>query len=573
MSITKPAFDQATQRNMDKWLNGNYDAKTKEAVRTLIANDPQAAIDAFYTTLSFGTGGLRGIVGVGTNRMNSYTVMTATQGLANYLKREVKGTPSVLIGYDSRNESPDFAREAAQVLAGNGIQVYLYRHLRPTPLVSFGCRAKKCSAAIMITASHNPPYYNGYKVYWSDGGQVLPPHDQGIIDQVNAIEGLEDIRKASLDNRLIRWIDEEIDDQYLNVTDPLPLYPEQNKAHGPELKVVYSNLHGTGITMVPKILTRWGFTNVTYVESQMKPDGMFPTVKSANPEERAALQLGIDTLLECQGDFLIATDPDADRVGVAVRRGKEVQLLTGNQVAAICLEHICVGMEQQKRLPERSACVKSVVTTPLFRAIADDHRIACFDVLPGFKYISAKIHEWEQQRRGDHFLFGGEESYGYLYGTASRDKDAIISCALLCEVALQAKRQGKTLVDLLHDLYRKYGVFREELVSISYPETREGRERMRTAMESLRQKPFKMLNGADVTSVKDYLQDSVPADILAFTFADGRWLVVRPSGTEPKVKLYAGITAQPVGDSLLETIAACDQRLAALLAEMKLHLR
>lgn len=399
MVVAKPSFDPQTQHNIDQWLQGRYGEKTKQQVRALIRDDPQGAIDAFYTTLSFGTGGLRGIVGVGTNRMNPYTVMTATQGLANYLKQQVLGVPSVLIGYDSRLESPQFAHEAAQVLAANGINVYLYRHLRPTPLVSFGCRARHCSAAIMITASHNPPYYNGYKVYWSDGGQVLPPHDQGIIDEVNRIGSLEEIRTGPLTSSLIQWIDEEIDEEYLRVTDSLPLYAEQNHTKGAELKVVYSNLHGTGITMVPKILTRWGFTNVTFVKAQQEPDGAFPTVKSANPEERAALQLGIDTLLACNGDILMATDPDADRVGVAVRHGGDVQLLTGNQVAAICLEHICAGMEFQPRRPARPACVKTIVTTPLFRAIADHHDVACFDVLPGFKYISAKIHEWELEKR------------------------------------------------------------------------------------------------------------------------------------------------------------------------------
>lgn len=565
MVTTKQPFDTQVQRNIDQWLQGSYDEQTKQKVRALIHDDPQGAVDAFYTTLSFGTGGLRGIVGVGTNRMNKYTVMTATQGLANYLKQQGRRTISVLIGYDSRRESPEFAQDAAQVLAANGIKVYLYRHLRPTPLVSFGCRARHCSAAIMITASHNPPYYNGYKVYWSDGGQVLPPHDQGIIEEVNRIGGLEGIKTGPLDSALIQWIDEEIDQEYLQVTDPLPLYPSENKTHGHELKVVYSNLHGTGITMVPKILTRWGFTNVTFVKAQRDPDGAFPTVKSANPEERAALQLGIDALIACEGDLLMATDPDADRVGVAVRSGEEVQLLTGNQVAAICLEHVCAAMERQNRKPERPACVKTIVTTPLFKAIADQYGVTCFDVLPGFKYISAKIHEWEQKAHGNHFVFGGEESYGYLYGTASRDKDAVITCALLCEIALQAKRAGKTLVDLLHDLYRKYGIHREQLMSINYPETREGRERMRLAMVTLRKKPPKELDGAKVTALKDYLQEPTPSDILAFTFADGRWLIVRPSGTEPKVKLYAGIAMK---DSKA-TVEGCDQHLSELLVETK----
>lgn len=571
MVATKGLFDAQTQRNIDRWLKGDYDAEAKQEVLQLIQEDPQKATDAFYTTLSFGTGGLRGIVGVGTNRINKYTVMAATQGLALYLKKQVPGQPSVLIGYDSRNESPLFAQEAARVLAGNGIRVYLYRHLRPTPLVSFGCRARACSAAIMITASHNPPAYNGYKVYWADGGQVLPPHDLGIIHEVNQITELHQIRLSPIESPLIQWIDEELDDEYLLATDGQQLHPELDRKVGKELQVVYSSLHGTGITLVPKILERWGFSNLTLVREQCIPNGLFPTVKTANPEERAALKMGIDTLLSCKADILLATDPDADRVGVAVRVQDKAELLTGNQVAAMCLDYVCRSLKEKRDLPPQSTAVKTIVTTPLFAAIAKQHGVACVDVLPGFKYISAKIHQWEAEALGHHFLFGGEESYGYLLGTASRDKDAIISCALLCEVALSAKRAGKTLIHLLHDLYCTYGIHREKLTSINYPETKEGRGKMASALIGLRQNPPRSFDSSAVLSQQDYLQEEPPADILRFTLEDGRWLVVRPSGTEPKVKLYAGIIEQvPVSQ---RSIDDCDARLDALLDSAKALLR
>lgn len=565
MTTAKRTFDPQTQHNIDQWLKGDYDPEAKLQVLQLIKDDPQLAINAFYTTLSFGTGGLRGIVGVGTNRMNKYTVRTATQGLANYLRREVKGTPSVLIGYDCRRESPLFAQEAARVLAGNGIHVYLFRQLRPTPLISFGCRAKNCNAAIMLTASHNPPHYNGYKVYWSDGGQILPPHDKGIIDEIHRVTSLDQIQVSALHSPLIHWIDEEIDDEYLRATDGQQLHPKNDQAHGRDLHVVYSNLHGTGITLVPKILARWGFTNLTLVQEQAEPDPNFPTVKSANPEERAALQLGIETLLACKGDILLATDPDADRVGVAVRTGDDVELLNGNQISAVCLDAICQALTEQKRLPPRAACVKTIVTTPLFAAIALHYGLECVDVLPGFKYISAKIHDWESHPNGYHFVYGGEESYGYLLGTASRDKDAVISCALLCEVALQAKQKGITLVDWLHSLYQKYGVHRESLQSITYPETKEGREKMASAIAALRQTLPKRFGNIAVRAVKDYLQSAPAADILQFSLEDGSWLVVRPSGTEPKVKIYAGTADLQAGAS----VKVCDHRLDELLQQAK----
>lgn len=348
---TSPQFDAKTQENIVRWLHGHYDEKTKLEVREMVEKRPLDAIDAFYTNLEFGTGGLRGIMGVGSNRMNYYTVKTATQGLANYINSKVLDG-SVFISFDSRHHSKEFAEEAAKVLAGNGIRVYLTKELRPTPLVSFGCRFKNCTAAIMITASHNPPEYNGYKVYWSDGGQVLPPNDIGIIEEVNKIIDVDLIKSVdSLDNPLIHYVGEEVDQAYLSAINTLQIHPEVNLKNGASLGVVYTSLHGTGITLVPQALRQCGFTNVHFVDSQIIPDGDFPTATYPNPEDRNALTLGIKRLEELKADLLIATDPDADRVGIAVMHKGDAILLTGNQVACLCVDYICQSLDEQGKLP------------------------------------------------------------------------------------------------------------------------------------------------------------------------------------------------------------------------------
>lgn len=567
-------FDSVTQENINTWLNGQYDESTKTEIHKLIAEQPQQAIDAFFTKLSFGTGGLRGIVGVGTNRMNMYTVMAATQGLANYLSLQPpkSGGHSVFIGYDSRTTSRQFAEDTARVLAGNEICVVIFKELRPTPLVSFGCRARHCSAAIVITASHNPPEYNGFKVYWDDGGQIVPPHDAGIIAEVNKIVDMSMVKIAGLDSPLITWIGDEIDDEYITAIRPLQNFPVDNRSHGKDLKVVYTSLHGTGITVIPKVLMDWGFANYVLAQEQSEPDGTFPTVKSPNPEERSALKLGTELLLNVEGDILIATDPDADRMAVAVRHNGTIELLTGNQIACICLEHICRALTKQKRLPENAAFVKTIVTTELFKVIAEAYGKPCFDVLTGFKYIAAMIHSWEQSDNGYQYIFGGEESFGYLLGTVARDKDAVISSALICEVALQAKRQGKTLIDLLQLLYQKYGVYREKLVSIFYGEGKASKEQMNQAMARLRANPPKIVVNIPVISIEDYLSltrtdvrmnITVPleferSNVYRLNLSDGSKLVVRPSGTEPKIKLYCGVSRPSLSLSHDQVIAQCD---------------
>lgn len=583
-------MDATTQKNVDLWLNERYDEETKKEVRELARHHPQELIDAFYTHLEFGTAGLRGIMGVGSNRMNVYTVRTATQALANHLAKQPTSNEdkhSVFIGYDSRHNSKLFAEEAAKVLAANNIRAYICKELRPTPLVSFGCRFEECSAAIMVTASHNPPQYNGYKVYWSDGGQVLPPHDIGIMAEYNALTDIAMIKRVdSLNHPLIEHVGEEVDHAYLNAINALQNYPESNQANGGRLKIVYTSLHGTGITLMPQAMALWGFTDVTPVKKQVIPDGDFPTAPSPNPEERKALTMGIETLQQIKGDLLIATDPDADRVAIAVRHQGEIHLLNGNQIACVCLDHVCKALLSQGRMPSRPAVIKSIVTTELFQAIADAYGVACFNVLTGFKYIAERIREWEQEPNGYHYIFGGEESYGYLLGTETRDKDAILGGVLLAEVALHAKLQGKTLVDCLYDLYRKHGVYYEKVLSIKFEESKEGREQMTKGMATLRHSPPKEILGQAVVVLEDYQRSlktdlrtgkteplTLPSsDMLLLWLEDRTKLIVRPSGTEPKIKIYCGLVNRSnasIPDALKEAEKRADQLLEALKQQLQ----
>lgn len=585
MKETTYDLDPETAKNVSLWLDGHYDEKTKETVRQLLHDNIKEATDAFYTNLSFGTGGMRGTMGVGSNRMNDYTIRAATQGLANYVNKQPAPSygHSALIGYDSRHHSKTFAEEAAKVLAANGIKVFLCDGLRPTPLISFGCRFLNCTTAIMITASHNPPEYNGYKVYWNDGGQVLPPHDTGIIKEVGKVTDPTMVKTVdSLDHSLITLIAEEIDVPYIGEGSKLQLYPKENHARGGDLKIVYTSLHGTGITLIPDTLKIWGFSNVAYVDKQITPDGDFPTVNYPNPEEKAALSMGVEKLKEIQGDILIATDPDADRVGVVVKHKGDFIQLNGNQVAAILLGHICNAHGSAFKMPAKAAFVKTIVTTELFKAICDAHKKPCFDVLPGFKYIAEKIQQWEQDPKGHTFVFGGEESCGYLFNMLTRDKDGIIISALVCETALRAKLQGKTLVDVLYDLFKKHGVFVEGLLSLKFDESKAGKEKMRISMENLRKHLPRQIHGIDVVAVDDYQSsiktsllsgktekiDLPKSNVLTFWLADKTKLVVRPSGTEPKVKLYCGVFSDP-GPSVEATEKACQKKVNEMLNNLK----
>ncbi len=589
--MVQAVVDRKTQKNIDTWLEGDYDETSKNEIRRLQKENPEELVDAFYKQMSFGTGGLRGIMGVGTNRMNPYTVRAATQGLANYINQQPlqHANRSVFIGFDCRNNSRAFAEEAAKVFAANGIEVFLYKELRPVANISFGVLHKKCIAGILITASHNPPKYNGYKVYWSYGGQVLPPHDQNIIDEVEKVTKLSQIKTTTLQNALIHEVDEEIDAAYLKAIKEWQLQAEDDQANGKKLHIVYSSLHGSGITMIPRALKEWGFSNVTLVESQSKPDGNFPTVKSPNPEEHSALKLGIEELEKVNGDLLIATDPDTDRLGVVVMHKGKPFFFDGNQVACLLLEFVCRALTESKKLPQKPMCIKTIVTSELFKKIAENYNVGCLDVLTGFKYVGEKIHQWEEEKNAltarHNFIFGAEESYGYLLGTHVRDKDAIISAAALCEAALQQKLFNETLVDLLFEIYRAYGVYREKLLSLTY-EGKEGADKMEEMMKNLRKHPPKTIADIPVLTLEDYLHHTslnlatghkepllLPkSDVLRFWLEDGTKIVVRPSGTEPKIKIYGALTEKhnlPDSHAVEKAIASCDKRLDVLLGSLK----
>lgn len=546
--MTTKTLDPEAKKNALLWLNEPYDENTKSWIKQNLDSNPDLINAAFYRDLEFGTGGLRGIMGIGSNRMNVYTIRRATQGLANYLLKTTK-SPSVMVGYDGRENSRLFAEEVAKVLAASEITCYLFKELRPTPLVSFGVRYKKATAGIMITASHNPPEYNGYKVYWNDGGQVLPPNDIGIIEEVYKLKHLDEIKVGALDSPFVKPVLEEIDQAYIKALLPLKVLK------GPvPVKALYTSLHGTGITLMPTLLKAWEVEGIAYVEKQCVPDGKFTYAKTPNPEEKAALEMGIEQMLREKHDLLLATDPDADRVGVAVIHKGQAALLNGNQIACICLDFLIRELKKQGRLPAKASFIKTIVTTELFKKIASQEGYYSFDVLTGFKYVAEKIREWEVSQEHE-FVFGGEESYGYLYGTQTRDKDGLIISALLCEIAGLAKKAGKTLIDVIEDIYRKYGLYLEKLASFKFPETKEGRESITTSMQNLRQNPPKTLNGQPIVRVDDYMKlesaDLVSgrkekllleqSDVLVYWMKNGAKVMIRPSGTEPKVKVYCGV--------------------------------
>ncbi len=548
-------FDAATKKNIQAWLEGPYEKTSKQQIRSLIKSNPEELINAFYKSLSFGTAGARGIMGIGTNRLNIYTIRLMTQGVANYLKKigNDKKT-AVLIGYDNRNHSREFAIETAKVFSGNAIHVYIFKELRPVPLVSFGCREKKCMAAVMITASHNPPEYNGYKVYWKDGGQILPPHDSGIIKEVSNINSLEQVKMSDSN---IEWIDTELDEKYYRKLQPMQMAKEALK-DGSNLHYIYSNFHGTGITLLPKAAKQWGYGHMDLVEKQASIDGNFPYAKKPNPEEKKSLQPGIDQMLKANADLFIATDPDADRIGVVINHHGKEHILSGNQLACLLLDHLC---KHQKDLPKNAAAVKSIVTTDLFEEICKSYHVKCFNVLTGFKYIAEKIEQFEKDSSHT-YIFGAEESYGYLCETFVRDKDAISASCFLLEMAYLQKKEGKTLLDLLDTLYQKYGFYLEKTVSIPFEESAKGMNKMKGVMEKLHQSHPQNLGNVSIMSVEDYLKResldlqtkkiepiALPkSDVLAYRLSDMSKIIIRPSGTEPKIKLYIHVMEKNIQD-------------------------
>ena len=512
-------------------------------------------------------------MGPGTDRLNVYTVRMATQGLANYLLSVKKGG-SVIIGYDSRNNSRLFAENTAQVLAANGIRALLFKDIRPVPFVSFGKRFKKCDAGVMITASHNAAAYNGYKVYWSDGAQVVAPHDEGIIEEVRKVE-IQDVKMAPLTHALVETVDESFDNDYLAAINPLKFFPDEGKE---TLKITYSSLHGTGIKVVPKALASWGYSNINFVEKQIVVDGNFPTVAVPNPEFKETLALGMEQLEKTGSDILIETDPDADRIAVVPRHQGKSIILNGNEIASICVEFLCTHLKEEAK----GAFITTIVSTDLIATIAKAHSKTCFEVLTGFKYIGEMIHKWETSNDGYHFIFGAEESYGFLLGTHARDKDAVVTSCLMSEIAFMAKKDGKTLIDLLHEIYRRYGVFREKQLSLNFKPGMEGSEQIKNIMANLRKNLPKTFCGKEVLVIEDYLSGTrhllkdnkkekltLPkSDVLLFRLSDKTKLIIRPSGTEPKIKVYAGVQER-IFSSIDEGIANCDNRLDKILLEVK----
>ncbi len=529
--------------NAKSWILGDYDDATKEAVHQLIDSGDKAALeDAFYRKLEFGTGGLRGKMGVGTNRMNKYTVGMATQGLANYILKNVPGeSHSVCISFDSRNNSAEFARITAHVLANNGIDVWLYDRLRPIPLLSFAVREKKATAGVMITASHNPKEYNGYKVFWSDGAQIISPVDKDIVAEVNKITDPSMVKFEPGDKCAeITLMGDEMDRAYMDAVTTLMLSPESVARHS-DMKIVYTPLHGSGVRIVPALLDRVGFKNVYHVPEQDISDGNFPTVQSPNPENGEALTMAIAVADSENADLVLATDPDADRVGIAVRDDKgRMVLLNGNQTGSILTYYILRRRSELGTLHKGCYCVKTIVTTELIRAICEKFRVKIYNVLTGFKYIADVVRR--NEGKGE-FVCGGEESYGFNVGEFVRDKDAPISCAMVAECAAWAADQGKTLYELLQDIYREFGYYREALVSL-VREGKAGAEEIASIMVEMRNNPPKSLAGSPVVKVIDYLkpeQTGLPSsNVLQFYSAEGDVVSVRPSGTEPKIKFYFG---------------------------------
>lgn len=574
-------FDAATQKNIDSWLGGHYEEKIKQEIQRLAKDNPKELQNAFFKKLSFGTGGARAMMGIGTNRLNNYTIRALSHALALYLKKSFPQTkPSVLIGFDNRNHSKEFALETACTLAASGIKVYLFKELRPTPLVSFGCRYKKCQAAVMITASHNPPEYNGYKVYWQGGAQILTPHDKNILLELEKIKDPSTIQLASPNDQLIERVLEEIDNAYLKELQSVNNYPEMIKKEGSKLKIIYTNLHGTGITLLPKALKDFGFTTLDLVEKQATIDGNFTFAPLPNPEEEKALEMGIQEMKAKKYDLLLATDPDADRIAAVAMHQDQAVIFSGNQIAALLVYHLLETLSKQNKLPTNSFCIKTIVTTELFKAITAAFKVECCNVLTGFKYIAEKIARLEGQRP---FILGAEESLGYLYKDFVRDKDSISAAFLISEMALIAKLEGKTLFDLLEKLYQTYGLYREKLFSIKFAEGQEGLEQMQKTMQKLRSNPPSKINQIPIVVSEDYISSqkdnlklktstflTLPkSNVLSFWLDDESKIVIRPSGTEPKIKVYLGVKEAADKKNLKQKIASADQKLELLEKSVK----
>ncbi len=547
------------------WLDYNIDDASKSEIRALLEDPDQSnLVDSFYKELEFGTGGLRGIMGIGSNRMNVYTIAKATQGLANYLKKSFPNQLiKVVVAHDSRNNSPLFAQTTANVFSANGIQVYMFKELRPTPQLSFAIRHFGCQSGVVVTASHNPKEYNGYKAYWEDGAQITPPHDNNVIKEVNAIQDI-----AAIDIKgnpaLIEYLEHGIDDIYLDKLLELALSKDLTKKHH-DLKIVFSSIHGTGITLVPKILKKMGFTNVNIVEEQAEPDGNFPTVVYPNPEETEAMSMALNQATKIDADIIMATDPDSDRVGIGVKdnTGRFI-LLNGNQTACLLINYYLLRLKETGKTPDNGYIVKTIVTTDLIERIAAGYGVQCYETLTGFKYIATLIRSLEGKEK---YIIGGEESYGYLIGDDVRDKDAIASCAIIAEMAAYCKEKGLSIYNMLENIYTEFGMNLESLFSIT-KKGKEGADAIAKMMDDLRKNTPESINGSKVLRVIDYLSledkdmvtgnikkvDQPVSNVLQLYLKDGSKISARPSGTEPKIKFYFSVQNLQTDASNLESI-------------------
>lgn len=571
-------MDHSIQDKVSVWLSGNYDEATKNAINSL---QPDELADSFYRNLEFGTGGLRGIMGVGTNRMNKYTVGMATQGFANYLKKTYGNEPmSVVIGHDSRNNSRFFAETTAGVFAANGIQVYLFEALRPTPELSYAIRRLGCKAGVVCTASHNPKEYNGYKAYWNDGGQLVPPHDKNVIREVEAITSVDEVNWTGGEAN-ITLIGQEMDEAYINMVKSLSVYPEVIQSQH-DLSIVYTPIHGTGITLVPEVLSRFGFTNVHIVEAQATPDGNFPTVGYPNPEESETMAMGLAMAKSLNADILLGTDPDADRVGIGVKNHKgEWVLMNGNQTAVLAFAYLIEARKAKGIAKPNDMVISTIVTTAMINEVAKQNGVACYNVLTGFKWIAELIKEKEAN---ENYVIGGEESFGLMIGNEIRDKDAVSAVALLCEMAAYEKAKGRSLFDKMIELYMQYGFYYEQLISIT-KKGMNGQKEIAAMMEGFRTNTPKAIDGSEVVEMLDYEMQTgknlvsgetwklqLPkSNVLQFITADGSKISARPSGTEPKIKFYFSVhTTLASKEAYDDTFAGLDQKIQRIIKDMSL---
>jgi phosphoglucomutase len=573
--------DHAIIAAAQAWLTEQFDEETRKKVQQLMDENPDELTDSFYRHLEFGTGGLRGIMGVGTNRMNKYTVGMATQGLANYVKKSFgEGNLKAAIACDTRINSPYFAQITAEVLSANGIKVFLFEDIRPTPALSFAIRHFGCHTGIMITASHNPKEYNGYKVYWSDGGQLVSPHDTNVIDEVKKIASPADVNFKS-DPGLIVKIGEDVDEAYVSAIKGLSLSPEAIERQK-NFKIVFTPIHGTAVHLVPRCLKTFGFKNIFNIDAQDVPDGAFPTVKSPNPEEAEALTMALAKAREVDADIVMATDPDADRVGIAVNNNHgEFVLLNGNQTATVLIWYILHKWKEKGWLTGNEFIVKTIVTSELLIKIAEHFHVESFDVLTGFKFIAEIIRQLEGKKK---FIGGGEESYGYLVGDFVRDKDAVSACCMIAEAAAWAADQGKSFFDILIDIYVEFGFYKEKLLSVT-KKGKAGAEAIAAMMDSFRRAPSQEIAGTRLERIKDYQKqlemnlttgitqqiDLPKSNVLQYFLADGSKITVRPSGTEPKIKFYFGIKGELAKAEYFDKVdGEMEDRINKIIEDMKI---